>query len=260
MSATTVNTDTGELLALPVTDSHQLTPQGSLALMREAAAAFREIANTVQLYAVVQGGSKHLTIEGYQAIGLLVGITATVIHTERDGDAWKATAEARRLSDGMVVGQADALCSRQERRWAKADDYAICSMASTRAQSRALRGVVAPIAKLADPSLQTTAAEEMPDLLPTTSTGQARGGAVPKPAPVGASKTITAKQVGLVKARQANAQVDDLILLGLLYEVTGNTSPAVKTAADAAPILERALPRFPAAKLDELLQQLGGDQ
>lgn len=257
-----LDTTTGELVSVPLTDTPAaLTPAGSLQLMRDAAAAFREINAAVSLYVTVQGGAKHLTIEGYQAVGLLIGITAAVTHTEREGDGWKATAQVRRLSDGMVVGSADALCSKQERRWSRSDDYAICSMASTRAQSRALRGVVAPIVKLADPSIETTAAEEMPDAVVGSQVASPVSTVVPgavAAAGTGEAKRISQAQAKQIRDRQLNAGIEDLLLLGLLYEVTGNAAPDV-TPEEATGKLQRALPKFPAAKFDALLGQIGGN-
>lgn len=268
---TIANQKTGELEPLQLAEPAALSPGASLSVMRDAAQAFREISSSVDLYATVQGGARHLTVEGYQALGLLIGVSAIVTSVERDGDGWIATAEARRLSDGMVVGAASALCSKQERKWSRADDYAICSMASARAQSRALRGLVAPIAKLADPTIETTAAEEMPNAQPASrpktapsastsgkdswSSPPARitaeaGGAPPKP--------ISDKQVGLVQTRARIAGVDDAHLVELLWKQTGNTPPTISGEHSAAKLVAEALPRFPAAQLDGLLERIGG--
>jgi hypothetical protein len=171
----------------------------------------------------------------------------------------------------MVVGAADALCSKSERRWSRADDYAILSMASTRAQSRALRAVVAPIVKLADPSIQTTAAEEMPDApVSQTASPASRSTASPaRPASTsrgavrssnagGADRPITEKQIGLVKARQRKAKTTDRALLEAMFSATGNTSPPETSASHTSALVDRALTRFPAVKLDDLLDSIGG--
>ena len=248
------NLQTGELEPLQLAEPAALSPGASLAVMRDAAQAFREISSSVALYATVQGGARHLTVEGYQALGLLIGVSAIVTSVVRDGDGWIATAEARRLSDGMVVGAASALCSKQERRWSRADDYAVCSMASTRAQT-----------------IETTAAEEMPDAqLPSRSktapsasprgkdswsSPPARSSAEAGGAP---PKAISAKQVGLVQTRARLAGVDDAHLVELLWKQTGNTPPTISGEHSAAKLIAEALPRFPAAQLDGLLERIGG--
>ena len=237
----TVDTTTGEILETPT------TPAATLEQIKQAASAFRELASTVELWAQVHGGNKHLTIEGFQTAGLLVGVTAVVTHTERlDDGTWKASAEARR--DGLVVGAADALCSKAEKRWARADDYAILSMASTRAMSRALRAVVAPIIKLADPTIETTAAEEMPDL-------PAKRVDKPETPP-----TISEGQVGLIRARARSQKIDDQALIGLVYEIAGKTPPPARGPDAANQHLESVLPRFRRSNIDALLEKIGGDQ
>jgi hypothetical protein len=59
---------------------------------------------------------------------------------ERDGQqfGWEARVEARTRS-GELVGAAESQCTRDENTWAKRDDYALRSMAQTRATSKALR-------------------------------------------------------------------------------------------------------------------------
>jgi hypothetical protein len=61
--------------------------------------------------------------------------------------------------EGALVGAAEAECSRVEQRWKTAEPYAIRSMASTRAISRALQTPLRHIAVLA--GYEGAAAEEM---------------------------------------------------------------------------------------------------
>lgn len=239
---TTVDAATGELVetVAPIAEPHAANPQLTAQHLRAAAAAFRELTAGLDLFTEVRrGGQQHLTVEGYQVAGLLVGITAVVTGAEATADGWRATAEARRLTDGQVVGAATALCTRQEQRWSRADEYALCSMASTRAQSRALRSVVAPLVKLADPAISTTAAEEMP-----------AAAAEPE------TTTLTAKQVGLVRARARSANLTDTALAELVWQLAapGRDLPD----GDHNALLERALPKLPREHLDGLLDRIGG--
>ena len=71
---------------------------------------------------------------------------------------WEARVEARTL-DGRTIGAAEACCTRDESRWKTQPDYAIRSMAQTRATSKALRGPLGFIVTLA--GFQATPAEEM---------------------------------------------------------------------------------------------------
>jgi hypothetical protein len=123
------------------------------------------------LFTMIQGKA-HIGVDGWQLLGAMLGVTAVVTHTEKIDDlTWKATVEARD-QHGRVVGQADALCSGREKRgpWKNADDYARCSMAQTRATSKALKGPLGFVLSLA--GYATTPAEEMTFAEPDVSGAQ----------------------------------------------------------------------------------------
>ena len=75
------------------------------------------------------------------------------------------------------VGAAESMCSRSESKWKTSDDYAVRSMAQTRAVSKALRLPLGFIMELAGYS--ATPAEEIPTEQPRqrSMSQQARGGA-----------------------------------------------------------------------------------
>ncbi len=66
----------------------------------------------------------------------------------------------------FLTGAADAICSRSESKWQKADDYAVLSMAQTRATSKALRLPLGFVMTLA--GFDPTPAEEMTTSHPLT--------------------------------------------------------------------------------------------
>ncbi len=110
------------------------------------------------------GAKDHLMIEAWQLCGSMVGVFAVCTWTksiERDGKliAWEAHAEAVTRA-GAVVGGAEAMCSRDEATWKHRDEYALRSMAQTRAMSKALAAPLRFIAVLA--GFAGTPAEEMP--------------------------------------------------------------------------------------------------
>ena len=140
------------------------------------------------------GAKDHVQIEGWQTLGALLKVTPVCVATRRiqpkaqftvkgkkkkwgkvdgrrqvveefdyeyavDGYSWEATVEARTL-DGRVIGSADAMCSREEDKWKDSDEYAVRSMAQTRASSKALASVLRFVVTLAGYS--GTPAEEMP--------------------------------------------------------------------------------------------------
>ena len=72
---------------------------------------------------------------------------------------WEARVEARTI-DGRTVGSAEAMCTRHEANWRSRDDYALRSMAQTRATSKALRQPLGFVITLA--GFDPTPAEEIP--------------------------------------------------------------------------------------------------
>ncbi len=105
--------------------------------------------------------TEHVKIGGWQFLaqqaGLSVGTSAEPFEVEGE-TGWKAHAIVYR--GGVQVGEADALCLRSETNWKNRDTYALCSMAQTRAVSKAIKGVLGFIVVMAGYS--DTPAEEMP--------------------------------------------------------------------------------------------------
>lgn len=104
---------------------------------------------------------------------------------EVDGHDWEARVEIRTAS-GVLVGRAEAMVSRKEHAWSRRDDYALRSMAETRAESRAYRKAAGWVVNLA--GYDPTPLEEIP---PEQRAEAAK--AAPKPA--AAAKKLPAKKV-----------------------------------------------------------------
>jgi hypothetical protein len=104
-------------------------------------------------------GREHVRVEGWTLLGTMLGVHPVVEWTRPVSDGWEARVEARTLA-GAVVGAAEAECLRTERTWKSRDDYALRSMAQTRAVSKALRGPLGFVVTLA--GFEATPAEEMP--------------------------------------------------------------------------------------------------
>lgn len=104
------------------------------------------------------GNKNHVFVEGWTLLGSMLGVFAEVEWTRPTSSGWEARAVARTLG-GNLVGAAEAMCSRDESKWKNADDYAVRSMAQTRAVSKALRLPLGYIVELAGYS--ATPAEEL---------------------------------------------------------------------------------------------------
>jgi hypothetical protein len=103
---------------------------------------------------------KHILVDAWTLCGSMLGVfpICTWTRPTADGNGFEAHVEAR-LRDGSVVGAAEAMCSRSESNWSQRDDYALKSMAQTRATSKAMRLPLGFIVAMGGYS--TTPAEEM---------------------------------------------------------------------------------------------------
>lgn len=104
------------------------------------------------------GNRDHVLVEGWTLLGSMLGVFAEIEWTRPTDNGWEARAVARTLA-GQTVGAAEAMCAKSERTWSSRDDYAIRSMAQTRAVSKALRLPLGFIMELAGYS--ATPAEEL---------------------------------------------------------------------------------------------------
>jgi hypothetical protein len=108
-----------------------------------------------------------VNVEGWTLLGSMLGVfpvvtwTRPVLNEEERPIGWEARVEARTRA-GEIVGAAEAECIRSERSWTSRDDYALRSMAQTRAVSKALRLPLGFVMQLA--GFDPTPAEEMPVL------------------------------------------------------------------------------------------------
>jgi len=117
------------------------------------------------------GEREHPKVEAWTLLGSMLGVFPVCVWTKPLDNGWEARVEARTRM-GEVVGAAEAECLRSERRWASADDYALRSMAQTRATSRALRQPLGFVMTLG--GYDATPAEEMPAQSSTEASGDVK--------------------------------------------------------------------------------------
>ncbi len=131
------------------------------AVIEAATAAAQPLAAKVreQKLMVKIGASEHVRVEGWCLLGAMLGVFPVTVWSRKLEDGWEARVEARTLA-GAIVGAAEAECLRSESTWANRDDYALRSMAQTRATSKALRQPLGFVMQLA--GFNPTPAEEMP--------------------------------------------------------------------------------------------------
>jgi len=129
----------------------------------ENARALADVIKAQKLYTVIGSGDRarrFVRVEGWTLLGTILGVFPVVDWTRPIEGGWEARVEARTLA-GQIVGAAEAMCLNTERNWKDSDDYAIRSMAQTRATSKALRGPLGFIMQLA--GYEPVPAEETED-------------------------------------------------------------------------------------------------
>lgn len=133
-------------------------PGEIVARATEMANALAEVVREKKLTKDIKG-KQHVLVQGWTLLGTMLGVFPVCVWTRKLEDGWEARVEARTLA-GAVVGAAEAQCTRAESLWKSRDDYALRSMAQTRATSKALRQPLDFVMTLA--GFESTPAEEMP--------------------------------------------------------------------------------------------------
>ena len=108
-------------------------------------------------------GKNYAHVEGWQFAGGLMGSFPRVVAVENMSSPsemkWKAEVEVIHLKTGSVISRGFALCSNKENKKKSFDEYAVLSMAQTRAIGKSYRNVVGWVMKLA--GYEGTPSEEM---------------------------------------------------------------------------------------------------
>lgn len=135
------------------------TPAQKVTQAKQYAEALAGVVKNNRLYVEIGNtGRQHVLYEGWTTLGSLMGVHPVVIWTKRIEDGWESRVEARTL-DGRLVGSAEAMCLRSESSWNDSPEYAIRSMAQTRAASKALKMPLGFVMAMA--GFDTTPAEEI---------------------------------------------------------------------------------------------------
>jgi len=112
-----------------------------------------------KLYAPI-AGKNYVMVEGWQFAGGMMGIFPQVKEVKQiEPNTWMAQVEIIHQKTGQVISTGYALCSKKESKKSSFDEYAILSMAQTRAIGKAYRNIIGWIMKLA--GYEATPAEEM---------------------------------------------------------------------------------------------------
>ena len=108
-------------------------------------------------------GREHINVEGWQLVLALNNTHPVIVSSRRlhtvDGDYYGYEAECELRDGNLVVGSGYGMCTTDERTWKSRDEYAVRSMAETRAIGKACRNRFGFLAKIAE--FEATPQEEM---------------------------------------------------------------------------------------------------
>lgn len=152
-------------------------------------------------------GKQFVNVEGWQfagaSLGLMPIITSTQDLSNETAIKYMATCEVRNITTGQLVATGIALCSNAEKTKRFFDEYAILSMAQTRAIGKAYRNLLAWLMKAA--GFEATPAEEMDFARDETPTKK------PKVVEVVAEEIpVEVDRESIIKDIQAAARMKDL--------------------------------------------------
>lgn len=128
----------------------------------QVATELQRFVNEKKLTANIKGKNYPL-VEAWQFAGSQLGLyplltDVTDLSNEKE-IKYSATVEVRRISNDQLMSKGFAVCSNKEGSKRTFDEYAICSMAQTRAEGKAYRMLLSWLMKAA--GFEATPAEEM---------------------------------------------------------------------------------------------------
>jgi hypothetical protein len=154
-------------------------PNTNIALYRGATDAANVCRTLVEKTAVEIQGRRYVKVEGWTSIAVANGCIASIRSVDKVPGGIRAIAELRRISDGIVLSEADGFVGEDEPTWyggvvkrvksnreyehvlPRRADYAIRAMAQTRAISRVCRTAFSHVVVMMEAGLSTVPYEEV---------------------------------------------------------------------------------------------------
>lgn len=173
-------------------------------------------------------GKNYVNVEGWQIAGAFTGVFPIVEKVENlsDGLKFKYRAEVTlRDKDNNIVGSGMAICTNREAGKSGFDEYAVASMAQTRAVGKAFRMKLGWLLKIA--GYETTPAEEMDAVVAQT---------------VEQKPKFSVRDVGIAKAQleMANSMDELKMIFETLGEIRKSPEVIAKKDEMKAKLAERS--------------------
>jgi len=123
----------------------------------------KAVRDSVEQETIEVMGHRYIKNPGWLIMAGAAGYVVSGGEVKREGDGFIAKAYLRRSDNGVIVAEAEGFCSKDEKRWKHADEYAVRSMAQTRAASKVCKMALAACVPLMGiKNLSATPADEVP--------------------------------------------------------------------------------------------------
>lgn len=241
-----------EVVPAPTTLFHTDNPREVMKRATDVANTLAEAVRSImdadgkpKLISIISG-REHVRVEGWTLLGSMLGVFPVPVWTRKlaNPEGWEARVEARTLA-GHTIGAAEAQCTRDEKMWGfnptnrygksleARDDFALRSMAQTRATSKALRLPLGFVMTLA--GFDPTPAEEMP---PVEAEPRVVDGPPPFPVPNSWPK-IKAAVMGLDNPDEAWA-IFEAYIRAASYHLFGEADSKALTGEQRRTVAQKA--------------------
>ena len=123
----------------------------------------KAVRDSVEQETIEVCGQRYIKNPGWLIMAGAAGYVVSGGEVKREGEGFIAKAYLRRSDNGVIVAEAEGFCSKDEKRWKHADEYAVRSMAQTRAASKVCKMALAACVPLMGiKNLSATPADEVP--------------------------------------------------------------------------------------------------
>ncbi|NBW16695.1 MAG: hypothetical protein EBR82_52830, partial [Caulobacteraceae bacterium] len=103
----------------------------------------KAVRDSVEQETIEVCGQRYIKNPGWLIMAGAAGYVVSGGEVKREGEGFIAKAYLRRSDNGVIVAEAEGFCSKDEKRWKHADEYAVRSMAQTRAASKVCKMALA---------------------------------------------------------------------------------------------------------------------
>ena len=150
-------------MTLATTPNYEVDKNDPVFRHKTNQALAKAVRDSVEQETIEVCGQRYIKNPGWLIMAGAAGYVVSGGEVKREGEGFIAKAYLRRSDNGIIVAEAEGFCSKDEKRWKHADEYAVRSMAQTRAASKVCKMALAACVPLMGiKNLSATPADEVP--------------------------------------------------------------------------------------------------